>query len=66
MTTATLIRKTQHHVTFESVKGLRAEGYIRDSTVDQKNGFGPDIQRPVKSVPELCWLHTIRRLKLWC
>ncbi|MFC1917199.1 recombinase family protein [Chloroflexota bacterium] len=32
-------------LTFEDLKGLRAEAYIRDSTLDQKDGFGPDIQR---------------------
>ena len=32
-------------VTFEELKGLRARGYIRDSTLDQRDGFGPDIQR---------------------
>ena len=32
-------------MTFEDLKGLRAEGYIRDSTLDQRDGFGPDIQR---------------------
>jgi len=31
--------------TFEDLRGLRAEGYIRDSTLDQKDGFGPAIQR---------------------
>ncbi len=31
-------------LTFEDLKGLRAEGYIRDSDEDQRNGFGPDIQ----------------------
>lgn len=31
--------------TFEDLKGLRAEGYIRDSTVDQRDGFGPELQR---------------------
>lgn len=38
---------TQRHavVTFEQLKGLRAKGYIRDSTLDQRDGFGPDIQR---------------------
>ena len=25
--------------TFEDLRGLRAEGYIRDSTLDQKDGF---------------------------
>jgi hypothetical protein len=32
-------------MTFEDLKGLRAEGYIRDSTLDQRDGFGPEIQR---------------------
>ena len=32
-------------LTFEDLRGLRAEGYIRDSTLDQKDGFGPSIQR---------------------
>ena len=31
--------------TFEDLRGLRAEGYVRDSTPDQRDGFGPDIQR---------------------
>ena len=30
---------------FEDLRGLRAEGYIRDSTLDQRDGFGPEIQR---------------------
>ena len=32
-------------LTFEDLRGLRAEGYIRDSTLDQKDGFGPAIQK---------------------
>ena len=32
-------------MTFEDLQGLRAEGYIRDSTLDQRDGFGPEIQR---------------------
>jgi DNA invertase Pin-like site-specific DNA recombinase len=32
-------------LTFEDLRGLRAEGYVRDSTLDQRDGFGPDIQR---------------------
>ena len=32
-------------LTFDDLRGLRAEGYIRDSTLDQKDGFGPEIQR---------------------
>jgi site-specific DNA recombinase len=35
---------TQSQWTFEDLRGLRAEGYIRDSTLDQKDGFGPEIQ----------------------
>jgi len=31
--------------TFEDLRGLRAVGYIRDSTLDQRDGYGPDIQR---------------------
>ncbi len=33
------------NLTFEALRGLRAESYIRDSTLDQRDGFGPDIQR---------------------
>ncbi len=32
-------------MSFEDLRGLRAEGYVRDSTLDQRDGFGPDIQR---------------------
>ena len=32
-------------LTFEDLRGFRAEGYIRDSTLDQRDGFGPEIQR---------------------
>jgi DNA invertase Pin-like site-specific DNA recombinase len=35
----------RRQITFEDLKSLRAEGYIRDSTLDQRDGFGPDIQR---------------------
>ena len=35
----------QKHLTFEDLRGVRAEGYIRDSTLDQRDGFGPEIQR---------------------
>ena len=30
---------------FEDLRGLRAVGFIRDSTEDQRDGYGPDIQR---------------------
>ena len=32
-------------ISFEELKGLRAEGYVRNSTLDQREGYGPDIQR---------------------
>ena len=35
----------QSIATFQNLVGLRAEGYVRDSTLDQRDGFGPDIQR---------------------
>ena len=31
--------------TFESLKGLRAEGYIPESSLDQSDGFGLEIRR---------------------
>ena len=42
-----MVRKGQRNrqLTFEDLRGLRAEGYVRDSTIDQKDGFGPEIQR---------------------
>ena len=33
------------NITFEALRGLRAESYVRESTLDQRDGFGPDIQR---------------------
>lgn len=41
----TLLKTDRLHLTFEDLRGFRAEGYIRDSTLDQRDGFGPDIQR---------------------
>jgi hypothetical protein len=32
--------RTRKSLTFEDLKGLRAEVYVRDSTLDQRNGFG--------------------------
>ena len=29
------------NITFDDLNGLRAEGYIRDSTLDQRDGYGP-------------------------
>ena len=39
------IEKRAGRLTFEDLKGLRAEGYIRDSTLDQAQGAGPELQR---------------------
>ena len=30
---------------FEDLRGLKAVGFIRDSTEDQRDGYGPDIQK---------------------
>ncbi|MBN2074541.1 MAG: recombinase family protein [Dehalococcoidales bacterium] len=30
---------------FEDLRGLRGECYVRDSTLDQRDGFGPEIQK---------------------
>ena len=35
----------QQQMTFEDLKGLEARGYVRDSKLDQRDGFGPDIQQ---------------------
>src|SRR3972149_1766222 len=45
MTTTKTVRKMSRTTTFDDLKGLRAEGYIRDSTLDQRDGFGPEMQR---------------------
>jgi DNA invertase Pin-like site-specific DNA recombinase len=45
MTVATAMRNRNRTITFEDLRGLRAECYVRDSTLDQKDGFGPDMQR---------------------
>ena len=45
MTKLTLSRNGNRQITFEDLKGLRAAGYVRDSTLDQKDGFGPEIQK---------------------
>ena len=37
--------KLTRQLTFEDLRGLRAEGYVQDSTLDQRHGFGPEIQR---------------------
>jgi DNA invertase Pin-like site-specific DNA recombinase len=43
--TTTLLRTTKRISNFDDLHGLRAECYVRDSTPDQENGFGPEIQR---------------------
>ena len=35
----------KQQMTFEDLKGLEARGYVRDSKLDQRDGFGPDIQQ---------------------
>ena len=45
MATSTPVLNNPGQLTFEDLRGLRAEGYVRDSTLDQRDGFGPDIQR---------------------
>ena len=45
MSTPNPSRGSNRQITFEDLRGLRAEKYIRDSTLDQKDGFGPEIQR---------------------
>ena len=40
-----LSRLNQKVTSFEDLRGLRAEGYVRDSTLDQRDGFGPTIQK---------------------
>jgi DNA invertase Pin-like site-specific DNA recombinase len=45
MKTETSMRNFSRVKNFEDLKGQRAEGYIRDSDRDQKDGFGPEIQR---------------------
>ena len=38
------ISQIDRPLTFEDFRGLRARGYVRDSSPDQRDGFGPDIQ----------------------
>ena len=40
-----MLHQKSKDIAFEDLKGLRAEGYIRDSTKDKAEGFGPDTQR---------------------
>ena len=36
---------SHRELTYEDLKGMTAEGYIRDSTEDQRDGFGPELQK---------------------
>ncbi len=45
MNTRTTILNSRHDLTFDDLKGLKAQGYIRDSTIDQKDGYGPELQK---------------------
>lgn len=36
---------SKRYVSFDDLRGLRARGYVRDSTKDQAEGFSPDVQR---------------------
>jgi DNA invertase Pin-like site-specific DNA recombinase len=45
MTTKAKVKIANRVKTFEDLRGLRGAPYYRDSTEDQKNGFGPDIQK---------------------
>ena len=38
-------RLIQSISSFEDLSGLRAEGYVKDSKVDQSDGFGTTIQK---------------------
>ena len=53
-----LTQKRNHQFTFEDLKDLRAEAYVRDSTIDQRDGFGPDIQhRNIERFAQMYELH---------
>lgn len=45
MSTKPVNQNVRHELTFEDLKGMKAQGYIRDSTEDQRDGFGPELQR---------------------
>ena len=45
MSQSGLGRFNQGIASFEDLRGLRAEGCVRDSTLDQRDGFGPTIQK---------------------
>ena len=34
----------KQQMTIGDLKGLEARGYVRDPKLDQRDGFGPDIQ----------------------
>lgn len=45
MATLALNSNGHRQLTFEDLKGLKAQGYVRDSSLDQRDGFGPELQR---------------------
>ena len=58
MTTKTKVGYKNRVKTFEDLKDLRAEAYVRDSTIDQRDGFGPDIQhRNIERFAQMYELH---------
>ena len=44
MARGTATQRANRITTFEDLGGLRAEGYVRDSTLDQRDGFGPGVE----------------------
>lgn len=56
-------RFNQTSISLGNLKGLKAEGYIRDSTLDQKDGFGPDLQR--KAIREFARSHGLMLGESW-
>jgi DNA invertase Pin-like site-specific DNA recombinase len=41
----TAVRYSNNITKFDDLRGLRAECYVRDSTLDQSDGYGPEMQR---------------------
>jgi len=63
MSTRIMTRSTNRELTFDDLKGLTADGYIRDSTEDQRDGFGPEIQR--KGIENFARTHRIILGNAW-
>ena len=58
-----LVRGKQNEITFDDLKGKTAEGYIRDSTEDQRDGFGPEMQK--KAIENFARIHGIILGETW-